>query len=92
MTSRSSVLGIGSAVNNNNGGIIRKSLKSLSKIGKGALVKKGIKKKVRFTDEIKGNNLTTVYEVESFKTANSKSDPRENDAENENCACKCFIF
>ncbi len=62
---RSSVLGVGSAVNN--GGIIRKSL---AKLGKGAqLNRQTVKKKVRFTDEVRGNNLTTVYEVESFKNA-----------------------
>ena len=62
---RSSVLGVGSAVNN--GGIMRKSL---AKPGKGVqLIRQTIKKKVRFTDEVRGNNLTTVYEVESFKNA-----------------------
>jgi hypothetical protein len=64
----------------------------LAKQGKGVLAKKGIKKKVRFTDEIRGNNLTTVYEVESFKNDYTKSDKGEHEEENENCACKCFIF
>ena len=60
---RSSVLGVGSAVNN--GGIMRKSL---VKLGKGVQpIRQTIKKKVRFTDEVRGNNLKTVYEVESFK-------------------------
>jgi hypothetical protein len=59
------VLGVGSAVNN--GGIMRKSL---VKLAKGVQpIRQTIKKKVRFTDEVRGNNLTTVYEVESFKNA-----------------------
>ena len=44
--------------------------KSLAKLGKGAQPnRQTIKKKVRFTDEVRGNDLTTVYEVESFKNA-----------------------
>ena len=87
ITNRSSVLGVGSAVNNDGGGIIKKSL---TKLGKGVVANR--KKKVRFTDEIKGNNLTTVYEVESFKNPGSKNKSGEKEKENENCSCKCFIF
>jgi hypothetical protein len=88
LVNRSSVLGVGSAVNN--GGIMRKSL---AKPGKGVqLIRQTIKKKVRFTDEVRGNNLTTVYEVESFKNAYSKPPSGDKEKDNENCACKCSIF
>ena len=52
----------------------------------------GIKKKVRFTDEVnKGGEIATVYEVESFKTKDSKKGANDDDGE-ENFHCKCSIF
>lgn len=52
------------------------------------------KKKVRFTDEVRGNHIATVYEVESYKELyGGKGSKSEKDGdENENCACKCTIF
>ena len=67
--------------------------KSLAKLGKSVQpTRQTIKKKVRFTDEVRGNNLTTVYEVESFKNAYYKPPSGDKEIDNENCACKCSIF
>jgi hypothetical protein len=35
------------------------------------------KKKVRFTDEIRGNHIATVYEVESYKQLYGKGSKNE---------------
>jgi len=71
---RSSVLGVGTA---GGGGIMRKSISKAAgggghKIQKVSSLVNSIKKKVRFTDEVRGNTLATVYEVESYKNINGK--------------------
>ena len=53
----------------------------------------GIKKKVRFMDEVtKGGEIATVYEVESFKNKDSKKGSRNDEEGEENFHCKCSIF
>ena len=54
----------------------------------------GIKKKVRFTDEVnKDGEIATIYEVESFKTKDSlKSRGSGSGEDDENFHCKCNIF
>jgi thymidine phosphorylase len=58
-------------------------------------VNTGIKKKVRFTDEVtKGGEIATIYEVESFKTKESTKSLRGSGSGevDENFHCKCSIF
>lgn len=70
---------------------MRKSFKKGSK----PRLTPGIKKKVRFTDEvIKDGEIATIYEVESFKTKDSTKNSRGSGSGegDENFHCKCSIF